>query len=311
MNATGREPAEDERLRLIDGLIYADAFDCALTAGEIWRYSRAPIDQGALSRRLREDSCLRELVLARDGLYCFGDRPELIDQRPARIERARRLERRARQVARVLRHTPFVRGLALTGSAAADDAGAGADVDLMVTVARGRLGLVFVLMGSVSRLLGRRLFCPNYYVSEGNLGMAPSTVYIARELAQARDLTGDSRGLWKSNPWLAEIFPNAAPSAAERSSPVRSSLLQRMLEAPLRGSLGARLERYARQLALGRLRVHYREVDEDVPRDVVRAFEEGAGLRFHRGKIDANALARYSVRRTQIAAQLDQAGTRS
>src|SRR5206468_7905836 len=106
-------------------------------------------------RRLHGDP----LVAARDGLYCLAGREELLARRPERLRNAACLERRARRVARILRHFPFVRGLALTGSAAAGDAGADDDVDLLVTVAEGRPGTVFVLPGPLSRLPARRLVC--------------------------------------------------------------------------------------------------------------------------------------------------------
>jgi predicted nucleotidyltransferase len=294
-----------DRLDLLDPLIYADAFDCSLTLGELWRYGRVAIDQPTLERRLREDSGLRKLVLSRDGLYCLADRPALIDQRPARARHARRLERRARWVTRVLRNVPFVRGVALTGSAAADDAAADADVDLLVIVARARLGTVFLLLGSVSRLLGRRLFCPNYYLCEDNLAMAPASLYVARELAQARVLDGDAAILWQSNPWLAEIFPNAAPAVQARSGRSRSAPLQALLEAPLRRKLGDRVERHARRVGITRLGVHYRGRGEDVPPQVVGSFESGAALRFHGGQIAERSLERYFARRASIAGRLE------
>src|SRR5207244_8530405 len=107
-----------------------------------------------------------------------------------RIRRSLRLERRARRVARVLRHVPFVRGLVLTGSVSADDASEHADIDLLIIVAQDRLGTAFLVLGPTSRLLGRRLFCPNWYVREGCLDIVPRSPYIAREFAQARSLVG-------------------------------------------------------------------------------------------------------------------------
>src|SRR5205823_4190237 len=133
---------------------------------------------------LREDGVLRELVRESNGIYCLAARSDLLAERPERRQRAHRLRRRARRVARVLRYVPFVRGLLLTGSTAADDAAEEADVDMLVIVAPRRLANVFVLLGSASRLLGRRLFCPNYYVSEDHLVMGPRTLYVAHEIVQ-------------------------------------------------------------------------------------------------------------------------------
>jgi predicted nucleotidyltransferase len=278
----------EDRLDLLDGLIYGDVFDCAVTLDELRRYSRTAIDLEELRQRLPADG----LVVERDGLYCLAGREELLARRPERMRRAASLERRARRVARVLRHAPFVRGLALTGSAAAGDAGADDDVDLFVTVAPGRLGSAFVVLGSLSRLLGRRLFCPNYYVCEGRLALSAGNLYLARELAQARPLAGDGAALWLANPWLRETFPNAEPPAAGR--PVRSPV-QALLEA----LLPDRFESWARGLARSRLRVHY----GSVPEDVAEAFASGVALRFHGSGLAARTLERYTSRRAEIEAR--------
>jgi predicted nucleotidyltransferase len=290
-------------LDLLDALVYGDVFDCALTLDELRRYGRVPIARDELARRLREDPELRGLVVERDGLYAFADRPELIAARPERMRRAWTLQRRARRVAWVLRHVPFVRGLALTGSAAAEDAGDGADVDVLVVVTPGRLGLMFLLLGSASRVLGRRVFCPNYYVCADQLEIGPRTVYIARELAQARPLAGDAEGLRTANPWVADVFPNASSSLAADALSV-GGRLQRLLEAPLRGGLGDRLEGRAGSVAAGRLRAHYASFGRDVPTQTLSEFEAGRALRFHGLRHGQTTRERYVARRAELAERL-------
>ena len=304
MRVASRSPDVDVRLQLLDGLIYGDVFDCALTFDELWRYGRAPIDRQALRRWLREDLSLRRLVVERDGFYGFADRsPALLTRRPARIQRARRLERRARRVANVLRHVPFVRGVALTGSAAADHAADGADVDLMLIVASSRVGTVFLMLGSASRLLGRRVFCPNYYVCEGHVATGPTSLYVARELAQARILVGGG-AIPECDPWLAEVFPNAPTAVGKLAGRGGAAGLQRVLEAPLRGRLGGWLERRARTIADARLRAHYGARGEDVPPEVATSLAAGRALRFHGGRTEETTLGRYVERREEIAARL-------
>ncbi|MSW96282.1 MAG: hypothetical protein F2796_05725, partial [Actinobacteria bacterium] len=150
---------DDARLALLDALIYADGFDCALTTTEIARGARLPIDAAQIERLLTEDGPLRDVTSARGGFVTLRGRESLIDERPARIERAQALQVRARRAARVAARAPFVRGLALTGSLAASDARPGADADLLVIVEPGRLASVFLILGSLSRLYGRRV-CP-------------------------------------------------------------------------------------------------------------------------------------------------------
>jgi predicted nucleotidyltransferase len=293
--------ATDERLDLLDALVYGDAFGCAVTLDELWRYSRVRVGREALRRLLDEDQVLRSVLVERDGLFCLAGRSELLARRPSRMRRARLLELRARRVARVLQHAPFVRGLVLTGSAAAGDAGEEADVDLLVIVAPERLGTAFVLLGAASRVLGRRVFCPNYYVSVSDVRVPAGGVYVARELDQARVLAGDPEALRGANSWLREIFPNLpdAPSlAVERPS----SRPQALLEAVV----GGRLERWARRLAVARLRAHYGTFGAAVPSEVVAAFAGGSELRFHGRGVAEAAIARYEACRADVAARLEE-----
>jgi predicted nucleotidyltransferase len=263
---------------LIDAVVYSDVFDCAVTLDELWRYSRIPLAPDDVQRRLEGDPVLSRAVSRRDGLYCLAGREELLALRPPRRDRARRLQRRATIVARVLQRLPFVRGVLLTGSAGADDADEAADVDLLVLVAPGRLSVVFTLLGGLSRALGRRVLCPNHYLATTCLSLERGRDrYLARELAQAYPLTGASEALFAANGWVRRLLPNAQGRAAAARTGTRY-LLQRLLEWPLRGRLGDVLDQRLQRLALARLARHHRACDTTVPADVVDAARiDGAG----------------------------------
>lgn len=298
---------ELERADLLDALLYGDVFNCAVTLDELWQYARVHITREELRRRLREDLILRHVVVERNGLYCLCDRIALLDERPARILRAHCLQQRARFVARLLRHLPFVRGLVLTGSTSADDATEDADIDLLVIVAAGRIGTAFLLLGPLSRLLGRRLFCPNWYMNEDSLAIETASLYIAREFAQARSLTGNGDALLSSNPWIAETFPNAVVPPSIEPRLKKATRLQRLLEAPLRGNLGDRLERKARRVATSRLQAHYRCFGLVVPTQVADRFEAGVALGFHGFRYELSTLKAHEARRTHLLQRLQQA----
>ena len=294
-------------LGLLDGLLYGDAFDCAVTLDELWRFARVPIAQDELRRLLTGDPELARLVHERDGFYSLRGRSHLAGRRPARIERSI-LRRRARRVARVVRHAPFVRGLVLTGSAAADDAGPEADLDLLVICARGRIGTVFLLLASLSRLVGRRLLCPNYYLAADNLAVTRRDVYVGHEIARRRPARRSERrrcsrptpGSASSSPTCVRRHGRAAPS---------DPVLQRALEAPLRGRAGKRLERLAGRVARSRLAAHYRARGERPPADVLDRLARGSSLSFHGLPLAEQALARYTSRVAELRAELGRIGS--
>jgi len=292
-----------DALDLIDGIIYADAFDCALTLEEGWRYSRVRVSLAEMREKIAR-APLREILGERDGYYFLRGREDLVAQRIERRRRAARLKQRAGSVAQWLQYAPFVRGLVLTGSVAADDAPADADVDMLVIVARDRIGLAFVVLGSLSRLLSRRLFCPNYYVSEAHLVFTRRDYYIARELTQAVPLTETAHALLDANSWVQEQMPNRVAADAPARKLAAGAMVQRLLEAPFRGRFGSWCERRAGRIVASRLVAHYRGFRPAVPPEIEERFANEIELRFHAEPRVDRALERYRIRREQLAYQL-------
>jgi len=278
------------RVDLVDAVLYADVFDCAAAEDDVWRFSRTPLERAALPERLAE---LDGLIRRRDGFVCLAGREQLLADAPERRRRAARLHRRARRVARVVQHAPFVRGLLLTGSAAAGEAGPGADPDLLVLVAPGRIGTAFALLGPLARITGGRVLCPNHYRSVAQLTLEQRDLYVARELAQARPLTGAAPAFLQANAWTRELLPNARPHGGGVRPLPLGRAAQRLAEA----LLPARLEQRLRGLAHKRLRVHHRGVP---PPDVLAALDAGVELRFHASDVHARALDGYAARRSAL-----------
>jgi predicted nucleotidyltransferase len=288
-----------EILDLVDAAVYADVFDAAVTLEELHRFSRVAIDLDELTARLRKDALFREVVVLHSAsIVTLVGSERLADDFDKCAARAEHLRRRASRVSRVLRHAPFVREILLTGSVAAGAARRDADVDLLVLVADGRLGTVFALLGTVSRIVGRHFFCPNFYLSERNLAFVTQNVYVGHELGQARSVVGDVGALVRANPWLQKMFPNLTQP---ETAPVRpGSALQAILETALRGRLGCALEARARGLARARLRAHYGAV----PPEIESELAYGVSLRFHASGVESSAPRRHAERRAALAERL-------
>ena len=277
-------------LDLVDAVVYADVFGCAAGEDDVWRYSRTPLERAAVRERLAE---LDGLIHARDGLICLAGSEQLLAAAPERRRRAARLHRRARRVARLVQHAPFVRGLLLTGSAAAGEAAPGADPDLLVLVAPGRIGTVFALLAPVARITRGRLLCPNHYRGTDHLALEQRDLYVARELAQAWPLAGCGAAFLAANEWTRELLPNAAP----RRGGVRALPLGRLAQRLAEALLPARLEPRLRHLAHARLHAHHEGAPPD---DVVRELDAGVELRFHAAPVHEQALDAYAARRAAL-----------
>jgi hypothetical protein len=298
----------DRGAGLLEAVIYGDLFDCAVTFDELWSYARTPISREAL-RGWIEQPRRAGVLVEKDGYFCLADRQELAALRAGRHERARRLRRQADRVARWIRLVPFIRGIVLTGSVAAEDAEPDADVDLLLIVAPERLGSVFLVLGAVSRMTGRELFCPNYYLCEDHLALGRRTHYVAREVAQAKPLAGRTATFWEANDWVREVFPNTPQrhENADRGSSLGDAI-RNLFELPIRGRLGELIEARARGIARARLEHHHGLKNRPVPASIVEGLDRGVELRFHEAPMVDAIGARYEQRRKEIAAKLDAAG---
>src|SRR5262249_43210527 len=150
---------------------------CVAGEEDVWRYSRAPLERAAVHDEL---AGLDGLIRRSGGLVCLAGHEQLLSAAPERRVRAARLHRRARRIARVAQYAPSARGLLLTGWAAAGEAAPGADPDLLVLIAPGRIGTVFALLAPIARITRRRAFCPNHYRSADRLAIEPRDLYVAR-----------------------------------------------------------------------------------------------------------------------------------
>jgi hypothetical protein len=275
-------------------LAYADVFDYPLTLSELHRYlqgERASLEE------------LRALVavgipgvVEHDGFHALAGRLCTVAERHRRQAVSAAPIRRARRYARLLKHLPFVRMVALTGSLAMENAERAGDIDVMIVAASGRVWLAraaAVALARVAKLAGDTL-CPNYVIAEHALALSDTSIYGAHELAHMVPLYGHDvyLRLWASNPHIGIVLPNARPHlpAPDRLRPVPGTL-KRALERLLGGALGDRLEGWERRRKVARL------CRRQLSTEVVFGPDQCKG---HFDRHRARALARYRARLAQL-----------
>ena len=292
---------------ILDTLIYADLFDYPLTLAELARYLiGVPATPAEIAAVLATHPGVAPAVSRHGSYYCLRGREPVVAIRAARAGVSTALWPRARRYARLLRHFPFVRMIAVTGALAVDNVGANADIDLLVICTPGRVWIcrrLLTLAVRAIRLRGDEI-CPNFILAADNLALAQQDLFTAHELAQMRPLAGYAlyQTMLARNGWMRNFLPNAEPWPAPGADAPAPILLQRGAEALLRPRLFDGWEGWE----LARLRAKL-DADPAGTGEVACTPQQCKG---HTGHYRRQVLDRYAARRAAVrpAAGGDSAG---
>jgi hypothetical protein len=214
---------------------YADLFDFPLDEQEIYRDLVGVPATFPETRRAIADALAASDLALDGGLLTMPDRSGLTALRRLRTARARALWPVAYRFGHRLAALPFVRMVGVSGSLAANNPDADADVDYVIVSVPRRLWLVragAVAMVRIARRAGAHL-CPNYLLSTRALTLAHRDLYTAHELLQVTPIAGDCvyQQLRSANAWTARFLPNRsrAPRTAGSKS-MAPRLLQGVAE---------------------------------------------------------------------------------
>lgn len=247
-------------------LTYYDLLDLPLTAVECWRYllrqrgtggTRTPTLHGI-------EGALSSLVSAgelqtRHGFHFFPGREALVTTRIEKHAQSQLKWRRLRRIAWWLQIVPFLRGVAVTGSLAFDNAKPTSDLDVLIIAASNRVWTVRFFLTIILDLFRLRRrpqgetrdrVCLNHYLSQDALGFPFRSLYTAMEYARLVPLLGETacREFRAANrAWMAEYLVRVFPDTVTHRKTLRPSRLLRLFQAsgevPFSGRLGDRLEK--------------------------------------------------------------------
>lgn len=302
-------PTRDQELSVLRTIVYASLFDYPLTPGEICEgLIGTTATEDTVRAWLSSSSWLRARVEEIGGYWCPRGRADTIGTRRRRETSSRRRLQAHGPALRLVANLPFVRMVALSGSLAHLNASRGADVDLFLITAPGRVWAVTTTALLVARLLGwRRHLCLNYVVSERQLAVEPADLFTANQIVHLRPLIGLDvyRRFLEANPFVDRLYPNfeprgewplVPPGRLRGWKPVIERVLNSLLAAPV-------YERACRVLYRWYLR---RQAPRWRSRDQVRLEDEC--LKLHTTSHRAEVLARFEaamadvVERANVAA---------
>jgi hypothetical protein len=253
---------------VLGALAYADLFDYPLSLAEIVRYqidTRLSLEEIASclndSKRLA-----RAIARSDDGFYALAGRETVFATRRERATASVRIWARAHTYARLLARFPFVRMIAVTGALAVNNIAEKPDIDLLVVTAPGRVWITRRLIVAVVRLarILKDDLCPNYIISEDNLGLDQRDLFTAHELAQMvpRYGFGVYERMLAENDWATKYLPAAFEEPRHTEREEKRSWMRRGLERLLALGVFDRWERWEMRRLQRKLRPKYGESAE-------------------------------------------------
>jgi hypothetical protein len=231
-------------------LAYYDLFEYPVRSDEIGLYLPVP---GISSYEL--EGSLAELVAdgkirKSRGFYYLPHRDgAVVDRRIAMEEQGHRMWRIARVMASLMRFTPFVRGVLVSGQLCRYIADEQSDIDYFIVTEPRRLWIVrtlFVLFRRTLLFNSRKYFCTNYYVTSDNLVIRERNPYVACEVASLKPIYNHDmfERFIVANDWVGEFYPNFSIDRVEiRRGVEGGARLRSMLERLMPAGLGDRLDR--------------------------------------------------------------------
>lgn len=246
-------------------LIYFDIQDHPLTLIEVSKYLLRPEMGNTGTFKLSEIlEVLENLTNVQNfrGFYHFVGRQSIADKRWKSTLYSTPRMNRAQRFLPFLRHLPFVRAVAVSGSEAINNSGQNSDIDLLILVAPKRIWLARVLVTAYFQVLGIRRhgkhianrFCLNHYVEQQKELTYDLNVYTATEYVSLIPYFGGANiyAFQKKNlHWISKYL--IQPMLEQKETPPASAF-QKIPETLLGNVLGDALERMVGSIQKRRIR---------------------------------------------------------
>lgn len=270
-------PLQQDVLRTV---LYFDVFRYPLSPNEIYEYLPSNSTSLAEVRQACERPPLSHLLREEAGwLYLPSlSGPDPVRNRQANEKRAKRYMNIARVMGWIIRQFPFVRGIGVSGELSKGVVSERGDIDFVVVTSPKRVWItrtLLILFKKVFLLNRKRYFCVNHFIAEDHHSVPQKNRYIALEIATLVPLFNAPffRQFVDRNPWIRTYYPNINTIPHREFHEPSRGIIQRLLELPLRGSAGDRLDMFLMEQWRSIWRKRYRHLPEEKLRELFRTEE--------------------------------------
>ncbi|MBI2551990.1 hypothetical protein HYW17_01660 [Candidatus Uhrbacteria bacterium] len=249
---------------ILEVLVYFDLFSYPLTTLEIWRSIGGAAQYSEVARLLLESERLKARLVFQDGVWSLrsplcGGAPPQSGERARRYRASKYKLDKARRFARLALRIPFVRAIYACNSLGFLNARSESDIDLFITIRRGRIWSARFFLILLAKCFGR----PTSAHAKDGLCLS----FFAAEGAQMRRAALPGGGDVYFEYWLKNLLPLTHPHPAFGHPLPRGSKTGRASAGPGEGRVrgkrsggGDILEKLLRWVQMNIMPAHLREM---------------------------------------------------
>lgn len=267
-------PMNEIEKSILKVILYFDIFSKVLTKKEIWdNLQTAEADKRGYQRGLTQiyndfkksltDIILKKFIEKKNDFYFLKGRESLIKKREKRESISQKNWLKLKKISRTINHTPFLKGVFVSGSLAINNSDEDSDIDLLVITKKGRIFTVRFFLTLILDLIGERRkpgrvagkICLNQFQTENSLKVIFPTLYNAYTYLHLKPII-DREGVFTKfrdeNDWLGKylLFLGKKFPAPFRIG--KKSKIAEIIEKILKGKFGDLIERKLKGIQIRR-----------------------------------------------------------
>ncbi len=256
---------------ILKTVCYYDVLNYPLTLFEIWKYligdkKTTRCSLSLIKEELNSNNNLKAFIKSKDGFYFLKGREKLVTSRIRSDKIAVTKIKRLRSLIYILRMSPFVRAIFVTGRLAMKNAQYGSDWDVLVVLKKGRIWIGRTFITILSHLLFKRRhhkkikdrICLNYFVTTESLEIRNKDLFSAGEYFACIPIF-DTNNFFKKfqlkNGWIKNYKANYFLSELEHLKKVSDGAVVKKIRNILEKVLDSNgLEKYFKKIELKKIK---------------------------------------------------------
>ncbi len=197
-------------------------------------------------------------------LYIFNDYISsqnniemLVNQRKQKLNTAMHYWQKAQPYFKIIKKSPFVRTVCVSGSLSKNNMDENSDVDYFIIADENKVytcKFFLILFKKIFLLNSRKYFCVNYIIDAAHLEIPDKNRFTATEIAYLIPLNNEKlfQKFMAHNDWYKTYYPKKNYNQLHLKDILHKPLLTWILEKILSGAIGNRFESFCRQQFLKR-----------------------------------------------------------